>query len=128
MAAARDKLRLLEAPPLPRPGSSICDPVAFGMLGLLSPRSYALSATCLVLQPLFTALDFLTQFRPQFIKRGAECLLAVDAVQCAVVIQSTLRAENANLAQNRRMEFRIGINLGDVMVERERIYGGPRLS
>ena len=51
-----------------------------------------------------------------------------DAVQCAVVIQSTLRAENANLAQNRRMEFRIGINLGDVMVEGERIYGGPRLS
>jgi len=47
----------------------------------------------------------------------------VDAVQCAVVIQSTLRAENANLPQNRRMEFRIGINLGDVMVEGERIYG-----
>jgi len=44
-------------------------------------------------------------------------------VQCAVVIQSTLRAENANLAQHRRMEFRIGINLGDVMVEGERIYG-----
>jgi len=51
-----------------------------------------------------------------------------DAVQYVVVIQSTLRAENANLAQNRRMEFRIGINLGDVMVEGERIYGGPRLS
>jgi len=47
----------------------------------------------------------------------------VDAVQCAVVIQTTLRAENANLPQNRRMEFRIGINLGDVMVEGERIYG-----
>ncbi len=47
----------------------------------------------------------------------------VDAVQCAVVIQSTLRTENANLPQNRRMEFRIGINLGDVMVEGERIYG-----
>jgi len=47
----------------------------------------------------------------------------VDAVQCAVVIQTTLRAENANLPQHRRMEFRIGINLGDVMVEGERIYG-----
>ncbi len=53
----------------------------------------------------------------------AEFGSVVDAVQCAVVIQTTLRAENANLPQNRRMEFRIGINLGDVMVEGERIYG-----
>jgi len=53
----------------------------------------------------------------------AEFGSVVDAVQCAVVIQSTLRAENANLPQNRRMEFRIGINLGDVVVDGERIYG-----
>jgi len=53
----------------------------------------------------------------------AEFGSVVDAVQCAVVIQSTLRTENANLTQHRRMEFRIGINLGDVMVEGERIYG-----
>ncbi len=53
----------------------------------------------------------------------AEFGSVVDAVQCAVVIQTTLRAENANLPQNRRMEFRIGINLGDVVVDGERIYG-----
>jgi len=53
----------------------------------------------------------------------AEFTSVVDAVQCAVVIQTTLRAENANLPQNRRMEFRIGINLGDVIVDGERIYG-----
>ncbi len=53
----------------------------------------------------------------------AEFGSVVDAVQCAVVIQSTLRTENANLPQNRRMEFRIGINLGDVVVDGERIYG-----
>ena len=53
----------------------------------------------------------------------AEFGSVVDAVQCAVVIQTTLRAENANLPQNRRMEFRIGINLGDVIVDGERIYG-----
>ncbi len=53
----------------------------------------------------------------------AEFGSVVDAVQCAVVIQTTLRAENANLPQHRRMEFRIGINLGDVMVDGERIYG-----
>jgi len=53
----------------------------------------------------------------------AEFGSVVDAVKCAVIIQTTLRAENADLPQQRRMEFRIGINLGDVMVEGERIYG-----
>jgi len=53
----------------------------------------------------------------------AEFGSVVDAVQCAVIIQTTLRMENANLPQNRRMEFRIGINLGDVVVDGERIYG-----
>ena len=53
----------------------------------------------------------------------AEFGSVVDAVQCAVVIQTTLRAENADLPQNRRMEFRIGINLGEVVVDGERIYG-----
>jgi len=53
----------------------------------------------------------------------AEFASVVDAAQCAVVIQTTLRAENANLPQHRRMEFRIGINLGDVIVDGERIYG-----
>ena len=53
----------------------------------------------------------------------AEFGSVVDAVKCAVVIQTTLRMENADLAQNRRMEFRIGINLGDVIVDGERIYG-----
>jgi class 3 adenylate cyclase len=37
----------------------------------------------------------------------------------AVEIQTRLKAENANLLPNRRMEFRIGINLGDVIIDRE---------
>ncbi len=53
----------------------------------------------------------------------AEFGSVVDAVKCAVVIQTTLRMENADLPQNRKMEFRIGINLGDVVVDGERIYG-----
>ena len=47
----------------------------------------------------------------------------VNAVECAVEIQTTLKTENANLPPERRMEFRIGVNLGDVMVEGEQIYG-----
>jgi len=47
----------------------------------------------------------------------------VDAVQCAVEMQTTLQSENTALPPEQRMEFRIGINLGDVMVEGETIYG-----
>jgi class 3 adenylate cyclase len=53
----------------------------------------------------------------------AEFASVVAAVQCAVVIQQTLKAENAQLPAARQMEFRIGINLGDVMVEGDQIYG-----
>jgi adenylate cyclase len=53
----------------------------------------------------------------------AEFLSVVDAVRCAVEIQEELRVRNAELSENRRMEFRIGINLGDVVEEAERIYG-----
>ncbi|KKL97920.1 hypothetical protein LCGC14_1829590, partial [marine sediment metagenome] len=47
----------------------------------------------------------------------------VDAVECAVKIQQKLKEKNAELPESRRMEFRIGINLGDVVEEGERIYG-----
>ena len=47
----------------------------------------------------------------------------VDAVRCAVEIQHALKAKNAELLTHRQMQFRIGINLGDVIVEGERLYG-----
>src|SRR5262245_17080103 len=53
----------------------------------------------------------------------AEFASAVDAVQGAVEIQRALTTKNAELPPERRMEFRIGINVGDVMVEGEQIYG-----
>jgi adenylate cyclase len=53
----------------------------------------------------------------------AEFASVVDAVQCSVEIQQVLRAKNAMLPETRRMEFRIGINLGDVIEEGEQIYG-----
>jgi adenylate cyclase len=53
----------------------------------------------------------------------AEFSSVVDAVQCAVAMQKEFQARNAELPENRRMEFRIGVNLGDVIEEGERIYG-----
>ena len=53
----------------------------------------------------------------------AEFASIVDAVECAVEIQKGLKAKNADVPENRKMEFRIGINLGDIVEEEERIYG-----
>jgi adenylate cyclase len=53
----------------------------------------------------------------------AEFGSVVGAVESAVEIQEELKTKNAELPEERRMEFRIGINLGDVVVEGERIYG-----
>ena len=47
----------------------------------------------------------------------------VDAVRCAVGIQEELKDRNKQLAEDRRMEFRIGVNLGDVVEEGDTIYG-----
>src|SRR5215831_14194771 len=47
----------------------------------------------------------------------AEFASVVDAVRCAVEIQQALKAKNGELPEQQRMQFRIGINLGDVIVE-----------
>ncbi len=72
--------------------------------------------------------SLIEQHRGRFVNSAGDSVLAefasvVNAVQCAVEIQTTLKAENANLPPERRMEFRIGVNLGDVMVDGEQIYG-----
>jgi hypothetical protein len=53
----------------------------------------------------------------------AEFASAIEAVRCAIEIQQELKDRNAALAEERRMEFRIGINLGDVMIEGDDLYG-----
>ena len=53
----------------------------------------------------------------------AEFPSVVDAVCCAVEIQKELGKRNAVLPQHRKMKFRIGVNLGDVIEDKETIYG-----
>ena len=53
----------------------------------------------------------------------AEFGSAVEAVRCATEIQAALRTRNDHLADERRVEFRIGVNLGDVMVQGEDLLG-----
>src|ERR1700682_5150380 len=68
------------------------------------------------------------QHHGRFVNSAGDSVLAefasvVNAVQCAVDVQAALQSANAMLPTERRMEFRIGVNLGDVMVEGEQIYG-----
>ncbi|MFO7461156.1 MAG: adenylate/guanylate cyclase domain-containing protein, partial [Desulfatiglandales bacterium] len=72
--------------------------------------------------------SLIKQHRGRLIDSPGDNLLAefasvVDAVQCGVAVQNELKARNADLPESRRMQFRIGINLGDVIEEGERIYG-----
>ena len=53
----------------------------------------------------------------------AEFPSVVEAVQCAVEIQHEISSRNSDPPDARRMQFRIGINLGDVMVDGSDIYG-----
>jgi len=53
----------------------------------------------------------------------AEFASAVDALQCAVEIQKRLKKENDRLVESKRLEFRIGVNIGDVIQDGNRIYG-----
>jgi TolB-like protein/class 3 adenylate cyclase len=72
--------------------------------------------------------DLTQQFRGRVIDSPGDNILAdftsvVDAVNCAVEIQRDLAERNAELPDNRKMKFRIGVNLGDVIDEDGRIYG-----
>jgi adenylate cyclase len=53
----------------------------------------------------------------------AEFASAVDAVQCAVEMQKLLKKENDRLVEDKRLELRIGVNIGDVVQDENRIYG-----
>jgi adenylate cyclase len=72
--------------------------------------------------------NLIEQHHGRFVNSAGDSVLAefasvVEAVNCAVDIQTALKTENTKLPPERRMEFRIGINLGDVMVEGDQIYG-----
>jgi adenylate cyclase len=72
--------------------------------------------------------DLVKQHRGRVVDSPGDNLLAefasvVDAVQCAVAVQKEFQARNAELPENRKMLFRIGVNLGDVIEEESRIYG-----
>ena len=72
--------------------------------------------------------DLVQQYRGRIVDSPGDNILAefssvVDAVNCAVEIQRDLAERNKELAYNRQMQFRIGVNLGDVIEDDGNIYG-----
>jgi adenylate cyclase len=72
--------------------------------------------------------ELILQFNGRVVDAPGDNLLAefssvVNATECAVKIQQELKTKNAQLPDNRKMQFRIGVNLGDVVEEVGRIYG-----
>jgi adenylate cyclase len=72
--------------------------------------------------------SLIEEHRGRFVNSAGDSVLAefasvVNAVECAIRIQTVLEAQNAGVPSQRRMEFRIGVNLGDVKVEGDQIYG-----
>jgi adenylate cyclase len=72
--------------------------------------------------------SFVRQYRGRVVDSPGDNLLAefpsaTDAVQCAAAIQEAIQARNADVPMPRRMELRIGVHLGDVIAEDERLYG-----
>ena len=69
-----------------------------------------------------------SQFRGRIVGSAGDSLLieftsALNAVECAVQIQTSLAEQNSKLPADRRMAFRIGVNLGDVIAEGDTIFG-----
>jgi class 3 adenylate cyclase len=72
--------------------------------------------------------NLIKKYRGRVIDSVGDNLLAefnsvLDAVQCSVAIQKDHKVKNDQLPENRRMKYRIGVNLGDVVEDGERIYG-----
>jgi Adenylate and Guanylate cyclase catalytic domain len=69
--------------------------------------------------------DRLPELTADLLRDGilAEFASVVNAVKCAVAIQKTMSERNSAVELKRRMQFRIGINVGDIIVDEHRIYG-----
>src|SRR5215472_17574286 len=70
----------------------------------------------------------IVEHRGRIVKTTGDGLLVefasvVDAVRCAVEVQREMGSRNDGVATERRIEFRIGINLGDVIIDEHDIYG-----
>src|SRR5262249_36942035 len=115
-----------ESPSMERKLAAILSADVKGYSRLMGEDEEATIRTLTAYRQLMATL--IVQHRGRVVDSPGDNLLAefasvVDAVRRAIEIQRELGVRNAGLPPERRMEFRIGINVGDVVVEGERLYG-----
>ena len=99
---------------------------AVGYSRLMNDDEEATVRTIQSYRTLFSTI--IMQYNGRLIDSPGDNLLAgfasvVDGMRCALDVQRELANRNAALSENRRMRFRIGLNLGDVIEEKGRLYG-----
>ena len=126
MIQARIRLVRMEAPTLERRLVAILAADVEGYSRLMALDEEAALATLSAHRTI--ADELIVAFRGRIANTAGDSVLAefasvVDAVRCAMEIQRKIAAANDDLPEARRMHFRIGINVGDVMVKNGDIFG-----
>jgi adenylate cyclase len=122
----RKEAYVLEAPPLERKLVAILAADVVGYSQLMHEDEEGTLATLTSHRTIIDAL--ISSGHGDLSSTAGDSVLAefasvVDAIHCAVAIQQALHGANEDLAAERRMELRIGINIGDVMVKDGGIFG-----
>jgi adenylate cyclase len=122
----QEPVAALSRPGMPRKLAAIFSSDVAGYSRLMGDDEAATIRTLTAYQGVMTIL--IQQYRGRVVDTPGDNLLAefasaVDAVRCALEIQQELDTRNAELPAARRMALRIGINLGDVVAEGEKLYG-----
>jgi class 3 adenylate cyclase len=116
----------MEAPPLERRLAAILAADVEGYSRLMHGDEEATMATLSARRAVVD--DLIAGHRGRIANTAGDSVLAeftsiLDAVQCAIEIQAALRKSNESEPEERRMRFRIGVNVGDVMVKDDDIFG-----
>jgi class 3 adenylate cyclase len=116
----------LEAPPLERKLTAILSADAEGYSRLMHRDEEATLATLSSHRAIMD--DLIGKYRGRIAGTASDSVLAefasiTDAVACAIAIQQELDRANTLLSADRRMQFRIGINIGDVMLKDGDLFG-----
>lgn len=116
----------MEAPPLERKLTAILSADVEGYSRLMHQDEEATLATLSSHRAIID--DLIAKYRGRIAGTAGDSILAefasvTDAVACAIAIQQELQRANASLPEDRKMEFRIGINVGDVMLKDGDLFG-----
>ena len=116
----------MEAPPLERRLAAILAADVEGYSRLMHGDEEATMARLSARRAIFD--DLIAGHRGRIANTAGDSVLAeftsiLDAVQCAIEIQAALRKSNESEPEGRQMRFRIGVNVGDVMVKDDDIFG-----